>query len=288
MTVDLFVFELLDDFLYVALGALLYSYSRQLFGSRGAAGRRASHVVNGLAFGLLATALMAQGVPMAGGVIVDARNVPVALIALFDGWLAGLLAAGVAAAFRFVWGGPGAAGGAVALLATAVAGGLAYEWARREGRVRPRHALTLSAAAFVIVCSRFLVLGPAGLPILRRVWASYLLLTVVGIGLLARLFQDVLERERVAELRAIALLANAAAHEINNPLAVVLGALELLRSKVPPDGLEGRLLGQGVEAVDRIKDIVTRMTRVTRVERLPGEDERLPALLDIRRSSESG
>jgi len=29
------------------------------------------------------------------------------------------------------------------------------------------------------------------------------------------------------------------------------------------------------------------MTRITRVERLPGEDERLPALLDIRRSSES-
>ena len=32
MTVGLFVFELLDDFLYIALGALLYSYSRQWFG----------------------------------------------------------------------------------------------------------------------------------------------------------------------------------------------------------------------------------------------------------------
>src|SRR5262245_49136337 len=155
MSVGLFVFELLDDFLYVALGALLYSYSRQLFGSRGPAGRRASHVVNGIAFGLLATALMAQGVPMPGGVTVDARSVPVALIALFDGWLAGLLAAGVAATFRVVWGGGGALGGAVALLATAVAGGLAYEWARRDGRVRPRHALALSAASFVIVCGRF-------------------------------------------------------------------------------------------------------------------------------------
>jgi len=287
MTVGLFVFELLDDFLYIALGALLYSYSRQWFGVRGAAERWAGQVVNGLAFGLLSTALMAQGLPMASGVVVDARNVPVALIALFDGWPAGMLAALVCAGFLFAWGGAGAPAGAVTLLATAVVGGLAYEWARREGRVRPRHALALSAVVFAIVCGRFLFLGAAGLPILRRVWASYLLLTVVGIGLLARLFQDVLERERAVELRAVALLANAAAHEINNPLAVVLGALELLRTRVPADGLEERLLRRGLEAVDRIKDIVARMTRITRIERLPGDDERLPPLLDIRRSSES-
>jgi len=254
---------------------------------RGAAERWAGQVVNGLAFGLLSTALMAQGLPMASGVVVDARNVPVALIALFDGWPAGMLAALVCAGFRFAWGGAGAPAGAVTLLATAVVGGLAYEWARREGRVRPRHALALSAVVFAIVCGRFLFLGAAGLPILRRVWASYLLLTVVGIGLLARLFQDVLERERAVELRAVALLANAAAHEINNPLAVVLGALELLRTRVPADGLEERLLRRGLEAVDRIKDIVARMTRITRIERLPGDDERLPPLLDIRRSSES-
>jgi hypothetical protein len=67
-----------------------------------------------------------------------------------------------------------------------------------------------------------------------------------------------------------------------------MGALELLRANVPADGAEGRLLTRGLEAVDRIKDIVTRMTRMTRVERLPGDDEGLPALLDIRRSSESG
>src|SRR5262249_61420493 len=119
MTVDLFVFELLDDFLYIALGALLYSYSRQWFGVRGAAERRAGQVVNGVAFGLLSTALMAQGLPIAG-VIVDARNVPVALIALFDGWPAGLLAAVVCAGFRFAWGGPGAPGGAGAPLRAAV------------------------------------------------------------------------------------------------------------------------------------------------------------------------
>src|SRR5262249_11474382 len=187
----------------------------------------------------------------------------------------------------FAWGGPGAAGDAATLLATAVAGGLAYEWARGDGRVRPRHALALSAAVFVIVCGRFILLGPAGPAVLRRVWPSFLLLTFVGIGLLARLFQDLLERARAAELRAGALLANAAAHEINNPLAVVLGALELLRGRVPPDGLEERLLWRGLEAVDRIKDIVARMTRITRVERLPGDDERLPQLLDIRRSSET-
>src|SRR5262245_36058006 len=66
MTVGLFVFDLLDDFLYVALGALLYSYSRQWYSSRGDAGRRASHMGNGPTFGLLATALMGPGRPDAG------------------------------------------------------------------------------------------------------------------------------------------------------------------------------------------------------------------------------
>src|SRR4029453_8173799 len=42
------------------------------------------------------------------------------------------------------------------------------------------------------------------------------------------------EAERRAEtLRAVAKLANAAGHEINNPLAVIVGRLELLRRDLP-------------------------------------------------------
>jgi len=55
----------------------------------------------------------------------DARNVPVALIALFEGWTAGLLAAGVVALYRW-WGlgGLGTVPGVVSVLAVAVVGGL--------------------------------------------------------------------------------------------------------------------------------------------------------------------
>mgnify|MGYP003536488912 CR=1 FL=1 len=59
------------------------------------------------------------------------------------------------------------------------------------------------------------------------------------------------EAERRAEtLRAVAKLANAAAHEINNPLAVIVGRLELLRRDLPAD-LQGKL----VPIVDTSKQI---------------------------------
>jgi signal transduction histidine kinase len=282
-----FVFELLDDFLYIALGALIYSYTREWFGARRAGNVPVREWVNGLAFGGLAIALIVQGIPAGPGILIDARHVPIALIALFDGWAAGAVAGLVAASFRAWLGGPGTLLGSAAILATAIAGGLTHEWARRTGSVRPRHTAALSAVVFVIVAARLLVLGGPGFEVFARVWPSYLTLILVGIGLLARLFHDVVERERVAELRAVTLLANAAAHEINNPLAVVMGSLDLLATEVPADRPGIRLVDRAREGAERIKEIVTRMQRITRLERLPG-DPGLPALLDIRRSSEPG
>jgi PAS domain S-box-containing protein len=91
------------------------------------------------------------------------------------------------------------------------------------------------------------------------------------------------EAERRAEtLRAVAQLANAAAHEINNPLAVIVGRLELLRRDLTPDQ-RGRLTPI-VEASKQIARIITHMGRLTRLETL----DDLPAspMLDLRRSSE--
>ena len=91
------------------------------------------------------------------------------------------------------------------------------------------------------------------------------------------------EAERRAEtLRAVAQLANAAAHEINNPLAVIVGRLELLRRDLTLDQ-RGRLTPI-VEASKQIARIITHMGRLTRLETL----DDLPAspMLDLRRSSE--
>jgi len=72
---------------------LFYSFTIQHLGDdrpRLAAARR---LLNGLAFGALAVGLAVARIQVAPDVYFDARNMPVALIALFEGWTAGLLAA---------------------------------------------------------------------------------------------------------------------------------------------------------------------------------------------------
>ncbi|MGH7305145.1 MAG: PAS domain S-box protein [Candidatus Rokuibacteriota bacterium] len=92
------------------------------------------------------------------------------------------------------------------------------------------------------------------------------------------------EAERRAEtLRAVAKLANAAAHEINNPLAVIVGRLELLGRDLSAGQQEK--LAPIVEASKQIAAIIAHMGRLTRLETL----DDLPAspMLDLRRSSDS-
>jgi PAS domain S-box-containing protein len=92
------------------------------------------------------------------------------------------------------------------------------------------------------------------------------------------------EAERKAEtLRAVAQLANAAAHEINNPLSVIVGRLELLRRDLTP-GAAGRLV-QVVEASRQIAKIIAHMGRLTRLETL--DDLPVSPMLDLRGSSET-
>src|SRR5882724_987824 len=89
--------------------------------------------------------------------------------------------------------------------------------------------------------------------------------------------------QRAETLRAVAQLANAAAHEINNPLSVIVGRLELLRRDLTPEQ-QGKL-AQVVEASKQIARIIAHMGRMTRLETL----DDLPAspMLDLRRSSET-
>ena len=94
---------------------------------------------------------------------------------------------------------------------------------------------------------------------------------------------DVTDRKRAEEataLRSVAELANAAAHEINNPLTIVVGQLELIE--------QGKNVAEGIRRVRtaalRIRDIVNHMTRITRLERPEAASPALPRMLDLRRS----
>jgi signal transduction histidine kinase len=87
-----------------------------------------------------------------------------------------------------------------------------------------------------------------------------------------------------SELRAATLVARAAAHEINNPLAVILGYLQLLEGRWPSDSREAKWSAQMLEAGARIRDAVGRLSSLIKVEARPTAGE-APAMLDSVRSS---
>jgi PAS domain S-box-containing protein len=363
--------------------------------------------VNGLAFGAITVILMIARIHVGGDVYIDARHVPLALIALFEAWPTGLVAAAPAVVYRLVQGGAGAWPGVLGLVATVVLGGLGHAWAARTGGAGLRHALPLSIAVFAVTSATFPLAGGHATQLLARYWFEMVLTSVLGIGIIARLFQDVTEQARLtaervrfrtvldeasdavrildadtltildcnrrdaeisgytreeligrhagdfwpegtappprretdpvrafgepfrvrsgaivsvdstrrlvehgerryeiviyresadreareiaareaAQLKAVTLLASGAAHEINNPLAVVMGSLGLLARKLTPGTQEAGWVEQSLDGVRRIRDIVIRMRSITRVETTPPEGS-LPPILDITRSAD--
>jgi PAS domain S-box-containing protein len=98
--------------------------------------------------------------------------------------------------------------------------------------------------------------------------------------------QDVSELKRAEgavrqadALAYVAKLANAAAHEINNPLAIITGRLQLLQ-RVVADGSLAHKIEPAREAARRIAEIVSYMGRISRLEERPD----VSPMLDIRRS----
>jgi len=70
----------------------------------------------------------------------------------------------------------------------------------------------------------------------------------------------------IETLRGIARLALASAHEINNPLTVILASLQLMiaRGQVPAEAT--RQVERAIRASEQIRDIVREMSRVTKLE----------------------
>jgi len=277
----------------VFLGLVFYSYTGRWLASTRRIDRRLRPLLNGLAFGLLTVALMISRIEISSSIFVDARAVPIALVTLVEGGWAGLVAALVAAAYRLWLGGSGFLAGVLWLLATAGVAALALAWARREGGVRARHAFALGGAVFVVTFASFLLLGARGLEMFAREWLPLLVISVGGVGGFTRLFTDVANaqaaeaaRREAAELRAVTLLARAAAHEINNALMVVAGGLAILARRLPSDSEDAQWAARAKAGVNTVKDIVTRMNAITQIEEVPGRGQLSP-MLDIRRSSGS-
>jgi signal transduction histidine kinase len=85
-------------------------------------------------------------------------------------------------------------------------------------------------------------------------------------------------------LRAVAALAAAASHEINNPLTVIVGNLELLGRAQTLDADSRARLEAALAAAGQIKEKVRRFGRITRLE-LAAYEPNLPPMLDLEKSS---
>ncbi len=90
--------------------------------------------------------------------------------------------------------------------------------------------------------------------------------------------------QEAAQLRSVNLLAQAASHEINNPLAVIVGYLQLLGDRAQSGTQEARWLGMSLEAAGRIQEAVARLRRIVRVESTKPTGA-APAMLDTQKST---
>lgn len=99
---------------------------------------------------------------------------------------------------------------------------------------------------------------------------------------------DITEHKQADELRSMARLANAAGHEINNPLTLIVGRLAML-AEDPSLGPQARdRIAQAQAAAERIKTIVSDMQHLTRVTLFEHASPGLPEMIDIRKSAGTG
>lgn len=91
--------------------------------------------------------------------------------------------------------------------------------------------------------------------------------------------------QRQAEaLRSVAHLALATAHEINNPLTVIIASLQLITARGHVAESAARYVERAIRAAEQVSNVVRQMSRITRLE-LARQN---PSILDIQRSSEVG
>jgi len=415
------VYHIIEAVGLLVVGLVFYSYVYDWAPPTDATRRPWRAALLGAGFGALTVALMIARIEVGRGIYIDARILPVALIGLFEGGPAALIAALFGAAYRVYLGGRGMVPGVAALLATAAVGAVVHAWVRRDGRLGVRHVVILTGLSYTIAFLSFLALdlvdwlvpGPDGTPglvLFGRVWAAYFVLTTAGVAGLARLFHDVVEQRRLAaerrrfraivdettdairivdpgshaildanradgelsgaapgvllgqddrlfwpppeealwlppdgrgiarahgvpfrptagptvavdatrhrvtyqgraydilvfraaadrlaaegalreaaELRTAGLLARAAAHEINNPLAVIVGYLQMLGPRVAADVKLTDWTAHMKQAAARIGDAVSRLNRIVKIETTEGGGSAV-VMLDTEKSSGS-
>jgi len=114
-----------------------------------------------------------------------------------------------------------------------------------------------------------------------------IVLVTAGLGLYtARLVgREAKARSESAQLRAVAHLANAAAHEINNPMTTVIGRLSMLAERLPAQSREVELVQIAQTESVRVTKMIENMQNITQLEYLAMAGPELPRTLDIKKSA---
>lgn len=86
-------------------------------------------------------------------------------------------------------------------------------------------------------------------------------------------------------LRSVGQLALATAHEINNPLTVIIASLQLMQTRGQVAEEAADYVQRVIKSAEQIRDIVRNMSRITRLE-LSRQAPQLPPVLDLRKSTD--
>ncbi len=232
---------------------------QRLVARRWAPEARAGQVAAGALFGVIAAASIASAVEWSPGVVFDARAAVLGTAALFGGPVTGVVAGGVAGAYRAWLGGPGAAVG-VGTIVSAVLLGLAL---RDHPRFRPATVSAGALAAFGLLVAGATVAWFALLPLrfvddvlvgLAPVYVPALCAATLGVGLQLREVELGRATERAleaSERRFEALFDAAAVAFIEEDLSELFDRVARLRAEGVVDlaahlernpGLAGELL----------------------------------------------
>lgn len=155
-------------------------------------------VLFGLLFGGAAILVMANPVSISPGIIFDGRSIVLAVAGVAGGWVTAVIAAGMAAVYRYQLGGVGATLGVMVALFSALFGAMARQWWLRRAKLpRPIDYLALG---LVVQLMQLAALTQAsnrvGYAFIEQTWWVLLLIYPLATMLLCLMFRNV-ERQAI-------------------------------------------------------------------------------------------
>lgn len=167
-------------------------------------------ILLGLLFGGVAILVMVNPVTFSPGIIFDGRSIVLAVAGVVGGAAAALIAAAMAAIYRYQLGGVGATLGVMVVLLSALLGVLARHWLLRLGRPpKPIHYLALGLVVQLMQLAALTqVPDQVGYAFIEQVWWVVLLIYPLATMLLCLIFRN--HEQQLVDQQALSSARDAA------------------------------------------------------------------------------